>query len=148
MKAIAAMSQNRVIGAGDSIPWHIPAELKFFKATTLGSAILMGRKTFESIGKPLPGRENIVLSRQKLTIPGVTVINDISEINTDKEIFLIGGAQLYTLFLEKCSELFLTVVHRNVEGDVFFPDFENIFYLSETIQKGDEFSSYNYKKSA
>jgi dihydrofolate reductase len=134
VKAIAAMSLNRVIGSQGRIPWHLPEDLKFFKRTTLGHVILMGRKTYNSLGKPLPGRENWVVSSR--FIPGVRVIRDLREITEPgdgRELFLIGGAQLYAELLTKCSDLFLTLVKREVAGDTFFPPFESTFRLEETI---------------
>src|SRR5258705_5361708 len=103
------MSLNRVIGAQGKIPWHLPEDLKFFKQTTLGHVILMGRKTYESLGKPLPGRENWVVSSK--SIPGVRVIrslNEIAEPGGGRELFLIGGAELYAALLLKRSVHFLT----------------------------------------
>jgi dihydrofolate reductase len=134
VKAIAAMSLNRVIGAQGKIPWHLPEDLKFFKRTTLGHVILMGRKTYESLGKPLAGRENWVVSSR--SIPGVRVIRDLHEIaepGEGRELFLIGGAQLYSELLLKCSELFLTLVKREVAGDTYFPPFESAFRLEEIV---------------
>jgi dihydrofolate reductase len=134
VKAIAAMSLNRVIGAHGRIPWHLPEDLKFFKQMTLGHVILMGRKTYDSLGKPLAGRENWVVSRR--SIPGVRVIRDLREITEPgggRELFLIGGARLYAELLTKCSDLFLTLVKREVSGDTFFPPFESAFRLEEVI---------------
>lgn len=146
MKAIAAMSENRVIGAEGKIPWHLSDDLKFFKRTTLGHIILMGRKTYDSLGKPLPGRENWVLTRGK-DIEGVRVFHDVSEITepTDgRELFLIGGAQLYESLLPYCSELFLTLVKREVEGDAFFPPFEDDFEMKEILFETPEMEVRRY----
>ena len=110
MIAIAAMSRNRVIGAEGRIPWHIPDDLKFFKRTTLGHIIVMGRKTYDSLGKPLPGRENWVVSREA-EIPGVRVLRSfdaVEEPSDGRLLYLIGGAQLYAALLPRCSELLLT----------------------------------------
>lgn len=141
MIAIAAMSRNRVIGAEGRIPWHISEDLKFFKRTTLGHIILMGRKTYDSLGKPLPGRENIVISREA-EIPGVTVlrcIDAIQEPTDGRQLYLIGGAQLYAALLPRCSEILLTRIARDVEGDTFFPEFENEFDSGEILLTGDDF---------
>lgn len=138
MIAIAAMSRNRAIGIEGSIPWHIPEDLKFFKRTTLGHIIVMGRKTYDSLGKPLPGRENWVVSRDA-EIPGVRVLRSFDEIgeSTDgRRVYLIGGAQLYASLLPKCSEILLTRVDREVEGDTFFPPFEDHFDAGEVIESG------------
>src|SRR5215831_377967 len=136
-KAIAAMSLNRVIGAGGKIPWHLPEDFKWFKKMTTGHVIVMGRKTYESIGKPLPNRTTIVLSRSHMKINGVRVIVDLKELNSlepelaGREIFVCGGAQVYQHALPMCSDLYLTLVKRNVEGDTYFPAFEDRFTLEE-----------------
>ena len=139
MIAIAAMSRNRVIGADGKIPWYISEDLKFFKRTTLGHIIVMGRKTYDSLGKPLPGRENWVLSRGA-QIDGVTMLRSfdaIQEPSDGRKLYIIGGAELYTALLPTCSELLLTHVDNEVEGDTFFPDFENNFDAGEVVQSGE-----------
>src|SRR5271166_2104453 len=96
-KAIAAMSENRVIGDGGKIPWHLPEDFKWFKSTTMGHVIVMGRKTFESIGRPLPGRETIVLSRSGFKHPGVRTVSALSQIDPsgeERDIFICGGAEV------------------------------------------------------
>lgn len=148
MKAIAAMSLNRAIGMEGQIPWHLPEDLKFFKRTTLGHVILMGRKTYDSIGKPLPGRESWVVTRGA-DIPGVRVIRDLAEVAPPadgREIFLIGGAQLYEALLPQCSELYLTLVKREVAGDAFFPAFEDEFELAEVLQESEEMEMRRYRR--
>src|ERR1044071_5307426 len=115
------MSENRVIGAAGKIPWHLPEDFKWFKRMTTGQIIVMGRKTFESIGKPLPNRTTIVLSRSARPIPGVRVISRLSEIDLKtetREIFIRGGAQVYAEALPLCSDLYLTLVKQSVAGDV------------------------------
>ena len=97
-KAIAAMSLNRVIGAGNKIPWHLPEDFKWFKKMTMGNVVVMGRKTFESIGRPLPNRETIVVSRSQFTFPGVRTIGNLGEIDLNgeqREVFICGGAEIY-----------------------------------------------------
>src|SRR2546422_1697391 len=122
LKAIAAMSLNRVIGAGNKIPWHLPEDFKWFKKLTTGHVIVMGRKTFESIGKPLPNRTTIVLTRSPELIRGAQTISDLRQIESlnpgvaGREVFICGGAQLYQQALPFCSYLYLTVVKRVVEG--------------------------------
>jgi dihydrofolate reductase len=148
-QAIAAMSQNRVIGAGNKIPWHLPDDFKWFKQKTIGNVIVMGRKTFQSIGKPLPNRETIVLSRSQFSFPGVRTISDLSQIilgNESREIFICGGAQIYEQALPLCSDLFLTLVKREVEGDAFFPRFEDHFELAEEIRDTAEFKILHYRR--
>src|ERR1035437_3292089 len=145
--AIAAMSLNRVIGAGNKIPWHLPEDFKWFKQTTTGHVIVMGRKTFESIGKPLPNRETIVLSRSQFQFPGVKTIRGLEELQSlagDRQVFICGGAQIYAQALPLCSDLYLTLVEREVEGDAFFPPFEERFELVEEIRDAPEFKVLHY----
>jgi dihydrofolate reductase len=123
---IAAMANNRVIGFENQMPWHLPADLKHFKALTLGKPIVMGRKTYESLGRPLPNRRNIVLSRQSdLMIPGVDVFADLpsvlTELEQEAEIMIIGGAILYQEALALAQQLYLTQIDLDVRGDAFFP---------------------------
>jgi len=149
-KAIAAMSLNRVIGSGNKIPWHLPEDFKWFKKMTTGHIIVMGRKTFESISRPLPNRTTVVLSRSPMQIGGVETISDLDQIqsrvgpNDAREIFICGGAQLYERALPICSDLYLTLVKRTVEGDTFFPSFENQFMLREQILDTPEFKISHY----
>jgi dihydrofolate reductase len=150
MIAIAAMSRNRVIGVEGRIPWHISEDLKFFKRTTLGHIIVMGRKTYDSLGKPLPGRENWVVSREA-EIPGVRVLRSfetVEEPSDGRRLYLIGGAQLYAALLPRCSELLLTRVDREVEGDTFFPDFENHFDTGEVLESGPGYEIYRHLRTA
>jgi dihydrofolate reductase len=147
-KAIAAMSENRVIGRGNKIPWHLPEDFKWFKSMTTGQVIVMGRKTFESIGKPLPNRATIVLSRRPMPIPGVQVVSALSEIDVagdPREIFICGGAQIYEQALPQCSDLYLTLVKGRVDGDAFFPPFEHQFELVDQILERDEFVIRHYR---
>lgn len=142
---------NRVIGAGNKIPWHLPEDFKWFKQLTTGNVIVMGRKTFESIGKPLPNRETIVLSRSQFSYPGVRTVRYLGEINLateSREIFICGGAQIYELALPLCSDLYLTVVKREVEGDAFFPAFEDRFELAEELRDTPDFKILRYHQRA
>lgn len=142
------MSLNRVIGAGNTIPWHLPEDFKWFKQKTTGNVIVMGRKTFESIGKPLPNRETIVLSRSGFSYPGVRTISALREMRPAAEsrtVFICGGAQIYAQALPLCSDLFLTLVKREVEGDAFFPPFEDRFELVEEIRDAPEFKILHYR---
>ncbi|WP_269522130.1 dihydrofolate reductase [Coraliomargarita parva] len=144
LKAIAAMAENRVIGNGGNIPWYLPEDFKWFKKVTMGGILVMGRKTYESIGKPLPGRETFVLSRQPREIPGVHCFTDLSMLehmeDTGKTVWIAGGGEIYKQMLPYCDELFLTRVHRTVEGDAFFPDFETAFSLKETVLQNEDFT--------
>ena len=148
--AIVAMASNRVIGRDGKLPWHIPEDLRFFKKTTLGHPILMGRKTFESIGKPLPGRQNIVLSRTMPPREGVTVIQDIASLGSvcpcGEKVFLIGGAQLFAELLPQCDGLYLTWIEQPYEGDVLLPPFEHLFDLHEVLGRGEGFEFRYYRR--
>lgn len=147
--AIAALSENRVIGSGNAIPWRLPEDFKFFKATTMGHVLVMGRKTFESIGRPLPGRETIVLSRSGFAHPGVRMVTSLDELPpliVDRRVFICGGAEIYRLALPRCAELYLTHVKRTVEGDTFFPPFEDHFVPAETLQDNADFCIVRYRR--
>ena len=150
LKAIAAMSLNRVIGQGNQLPWHLPEDFRWFKQTTTGHILLMGRKTFESVGRPLPNRTTIVLSRAGFLHPGVTTIRSLQELklpeNDPREIFVCGGAQIYAELLPRCDELFLTVVQREVAGDAFFPPFEDGFELKVELAKTADFKILHYRR--
>jgi dihydrofolate reductase len=146
-KAIAAMSENRVIGRGNQIPWHLPEDFKWFKQTTTGHVLVMGRKTFESIGRPLPNRTTLVLSRGGFAHPGVVTIRTPAEIaahSAGRTVFIAGGAEIYAQLLPFCSELLLTRVKRTVEGDAFFPPFEERFQFAETIADNPDFTILRY----
>jgi dihydrofolate reductase len=150
--AIVAMSSNRVIGRDGTLPWHYPEDLKFFKRTTLGHPILMGRTTFESIGRPLPGRQNIVLSRTMERHEGITVIRDVSElvqhVPADSTVFVIGGAQVYGDLLPQCDGLYLTWIEQAYEGDTFLPPFEHLFTLKEVMEKTEALEFRYYERSS
>ncbi|MCB1210472.1 MAG: dihydrofolate reductase [Verrucomicrobiales bacterium] len=148
--AIVAMAANRVIGREGKLPWHFPEDLKFFKRTTLGHPILMGRATFESIGKPLPGRENVVLSNTMSPTDGITVLRDVSELATAcpdaKTIYVIGGARLFADLLPKCDGLYLTAVRGDYEGDVFLPPFEHLFDLNHIVETTPDLEFRYYRR--
>jgi dihydrofolate reductase len=123
---IAAMSSNKIIGQNNTIPWHIPEEMYHFKKSTMGHAVIMGRKTFESIGKALPGRLNIVLSKNKgLHIPGCKVTDSLTKAiqccQDQKKSFIIGGQSIYQESLELVDTILLSILDREYEGDTFFP---------------------------
>jgi dihydrofolate reductase len=147
-KAIAAMSENRVIGHGNRIPWHLPEDFKWFKKMTTGQIVVMGRKTFESIGRPLPNRETIVLSQSGFSYPGVQTARDLSEVPVDgaREVFICGGAQIYEQALPRSSDLFLTRVKRIVEGDAFFPRFEDLFERVAIVTDSPEFTIEHWRR--
>jgi dihydrofolate reductase len=124
---IVAMASNRVIGLNNKMPWHLSADLKRFKKITMGSPILMGRKTFESIGRPLPGRTNIILTRNPAyTQEGCVVVNDLETAiwtgcRNSGEIFVIGGSDLYAALLPRAETIYLTEIRKEFPGDTFFP---------------------------
>ncbi|MGX9461753.1 type 3 dihydrofolate reductase [Shewanella sp. A14] len=127
---IAAMANNRVIGKDNKMPWHLPEDLRHFKAITLSKPIVMGRKTFESIGRPLPGRLNIVISRNTEFSPeGVTCVTNyedaIAAAGECEELVIIGGGQLYAQLLPKADVLYLTMIDLDTDGDTFFPDWDD-----------------------
>ncbi len=183
-KAIAAMSLNRVIGAGNKIPWHLPEDFKWFKQTTMGNVVVMGRKTFESLGRPLPNRKNLVLTRHPQSLikqhpeifgqyhewrgggylkrayqfhfarlgekreTEIFIFNSLDKLNPEEfpnDIFICGGSQIYEQALPRCSDLYLTLVKREVEGDAFFPAFEDKFDLVATLREEPEFKILHYR---
>lgn len=148
---IVAMTNDRVIGKDGDLPWHLPEDLKFFKKTTLGHPIIMGRKTYDSIGKPLPKRKNIVLTRnQDWQADGVEVIHapeDIYELQLDVDkAFIIGGAEVYQLYLPLLDELIITHIAENYMGDTFFPEYKEFFPNEKNIQKEIDFNIISHKR--
>ncbi len=128
LSLIWAMDSNRLIGSDNALPWHLPADLAFFKRTTLGKPILMGRKTYQSIGRPLPGRQNIVITRDPgFSVAGCDIapgINAALRLCADaEEVMLIGGASLYEQAIGRASRLYITQIHGQFEGDTWFPEF-------------------------
>ncbi|WP_431483167.1 dihydrofolate reductase [Pseudomonas solani] len=159
LSLIAALAQNRVIGRDNQLPWHLPADLKHFKALTLGKPIIMGRKTWDSLGRPLPGRLNLVVSRQAgLQLEGAEVFASLEEAvvraeawareEDAEEVMLIGGAQLYTQGLEHGDRLYLTRVELAPEGDAFFPEVSDAdWHLASSIEHeaGDATPAYAFQ---
>ena len=140
-----------MIGAGNKIPWHLPEDFKWFKQLTTGNVVVMGRKTFESIGRPLPNRETVILSRSGFAHPGTRTVASLGEVplaGETREVFICGGAEIYAQALAFCSDLFLTVVKRTVEGDAFFPAFEDRFELVEELRDTTEFRILHYRNRA
>jgi len=134
--AVVAMDPNRLIGAGGTLPWHLPEDLAFFKKTTLGHPVLMGRRTFESIGRPLPKRRNIVLTRDReWRHDSVEVIHSHAEIPvTDEKIFVIGGAEIYRALAARIDEWLVSHVHNTHEGDTHLAAFEADFPNVEIVE--------------
>ena len=151
MKAIAAISLNRVIGCGGKIPWHLPEDFKWFKQCTSGQVVLMGRKTFASLGKPLPNRTNLVVSRGA-EIPGVEMARDLAAFDpkryAPRAVWVIGGAEIYAQLLPRCTDLYLSVVQREVEGDAFFPPFEDAFEQVDVPLRTPDFEVRHFRRRA
>ena len=148
---IVAMDKNNLIGKNNKIPWHIPGELKRFRAITMGKPIIMGRKTFESIGKPLDGRENVVLTNNKsYKQTGVKIYNNISEVISDftnyDEIFIIGGSEIYALVLPLAHKLYVTKIDKIYDGDTWFPKIRyNEWKIQESTQITEETTQTQYE---
>ncbi len=137
---IVAMASNRVIGHANGLPWRLPADLALFKRLTMGHPIIMGRLTHESIGKPLPGRHNIVVSRTPgLKLPGCTVAATLEEAyraaGATEEVFVIGGAQLYEAALESADRIYLTRVEAEIPGDTRFPAFDPDSWVETEVSR-------------
>ena len=149
---IAALNRKRVIGNKGKLPWHISEDLKRFKRLTVGHAVLMGRKTFESMGKPLSDRRNVVLTSK--TIPGVesysTIAAALVALKEEEKIFVIGGGKIFEQFLDRVDELHLTLVDIDVDGDTFFPSYEHLIgtrfmLVNEEKHEGYTFRDYTTK---
>jgi dihydrofolate reductase len=144
LTAVVAMTPDRVIGKGGTLPWHLPEDLAFFKRTTSGHPIVMGRKTYESIGRPLPKRRNIVLTRDReWSAPGVEVIHAPEDLTTlpdlDGHVFVIGGSEIYAAFLPTLDDLLVSHLFDNHGGDTWLPKFEHVFPNSEVMETHDAF---------
>lgn len=150
-KAIVAMASNRVIGRDGALPWYLPEDFKWFKKTTLGRPIIMGRKTWQSIGRPLPGRRNIVVSRSWQEAPeGAEIVGSVDALNglgLEGEVFVIGGAGLYAKMLSMCAEVLLSYVFEAHQGDTTLPPFEADFAEPEIVERFDEFEVRRYART-
>jgi len=151
LSLIAAMDSNRLIGCKNQLPWHLPADLQHFKTTTMGKPIIMGRKTWESLGRPLPGRLNVVITRDtNYLAEGATVTHSLEEalqaVKDADEPMIIGGANLYTQALPSVDRLYLTRVDGEFEGDAWFPEFSETEWLlsAEEKHEPDEKNRYFY----
>jgi dihydrofolate reductase len=150
---IFAMDKQNTIGKDNQLPWHLPADLAFFKKVTSGHSVIMGRKTFESIGRPLPGRENIVLTSNKdVTFPGCKMVYDFEQLVTklkasSEEVFVIGGAEVYRQLLPFADKMYITLIHHSFEGDSYFPDFDQKEWTILSQEKGikNEKNPYDYE---
>ncbi|HNQ11707.1 MAG TPA: dihydrofolate reductase [Bacteroidia bacterium] len=148
---IAAVSENNVIGNENKLPWRLSSDLMLFKKLTMGNTVVMGRKTYESIGKALPGRRNIVLSRNpKLKIKGCEVMPSLFETYkacaSDDFVFIIGGAEIYTQAIKDADLLYLTRVHTTLEGDAFFPEIRTIDWMTVKLVnfRADEKNEFDF----
>lgn len=151
LSLIVAISENKAIGKNNQLLWHLPGDLKFFKNTTSGKAIIMGRKTYESIGRPLPNRRNIVISSQAdLRIDGCETVTSLTAAidlcRQDEEAIIIGGGSIYEQALGMCTKMYLTKVHHVFEADTFFPPFEHLGWkeISREDHPADEKNPYPY----
>lgn len=146
---VAALDEAQGLGRNNQLLCHLPADLQYFKATTLGKPIIMGRKTYESIGKPLPGRTNIVISNTQTKIAGVEIYNSIEKAlsahSSEPELMIIGGAQLYKNTINIVNRLYITKIHHRFDADVFFPPIDSTIWIckKEAFRKRDEKNSYD-----
>lgn len=148
---VAAASDNNVIGKNGQLPWKMPADMKFFKDLTVGHVVIMGRKTYESMGKPLPDRKNIVITRNKFfKAKDAIVLSSLTEafdmFTDEKEVFVIGGAQIYSQALQKAHKIYLTRIHCVVEGDAHFvqPSEKEWVETSQKSHSADNKNPYSY----
>ena len=148
IKIIVAISKNRVIGDSNKLIWHLPADLKRFKEVTGGHSIVMGRKTYQSIGKPLPNRRNIIITRdENYEVDGCEVVNSIEEalLLTNSDCFIIGGGEIYKQTLHIADQIYLTQVDEEFDGDTTFPELSAHWYVSKKEDfEADEKNPYNY----
>ncbi len=150
---VFAMSDSRVIGKGNGLPWRIPEDLKHFKSVTMGHAVISGRKTYDSVGKPLPGRRNIIVTRDaSLKREGAEVVTSLEEAltlayQTDPEPIILGGSEIFALTLPIATKMIVTFVHRDVEGDAYFPAIDwsawrEVWRRPATTEKDVEFAEF------
>ena len=151
LSIIVAVADNNVIGKDNKLIWHLPADLKYFKTLTMGAPIIMGRKTFESIGKPLPGRISVIVTKDmEYKSDGCIVVHSlesaIEAVKSYKEAFVIGGEQIYRQFIDVADKIYLTRVYEKFEGDSFFPDINSqLWQMTEKADyKPDEKNKYRY----
>lgn len=151
LSIVVAIAENNAIGKDNQLLWHLPADLKHFKQITTGHTIIMGRKTYDSIGRPLPNRRNIVITRsQGLEIPGIEVVNHLDEAvglcSNEAEVFIIGGAEIYKLALARTNRIYLTRVHKSYDADAFFPEIDTNTWEETAVERHepDEKNSLAY----
>ncbi len=146
---VAAMSENRVIGTHGQLPWRLPEDLKHFKKLTVDRTVIMGRKTFDEIKRPLDNRRNVVITRNHAFQPyGVTVVPSLNEAlalaATEAEVFVIGGGDIFRLALPRADRLYLTVIHAQIEGDTFFPEFDKAVWALEEEERHEADEKHAY----
>lgn len=150
---LVAMDKNKTIGLDNDLPWRLPNDLKFFKEKSTGNTIIMGRKTYESMGKPLPHRKNVVLTKKQTDFPDeIEVINKIDTIydwdttNPEKELFVIGGGNIFRQVMPQADRMYITWIDEAFEGDTYFPDFDESDWELTSKEKGEknEKNPYNY----
>lgn len=148
---VAAIAKNRVIGKNNRLPWRLPRDMQHFREVTTGKPVIMGRKTFESIGKALPGRKNIILTRDSnFRAEGCVVVHSVEEalaaVEGTQEIMVIGGAEIYKAFLPRVERMYLTEIHADFEGDTFFPEYDPSEWQETERQDfpADEKNPYRY----
>lgn len=147
---ILAMDQNRIIGLNNDLPWRLPADLAYVKKTTMGHTILMGRKTYESIGRPLPGRRNVIFTRNTdFSAAGCEVVHTLEEALEKyamERLFVIGGAEIYRLFLPVVDRMYITEIHHEFVGDTYFPEVDHSEWKEVSRERGvrDEKNLYDY----
>jgi dihydrofolate reductase len=151
---IVATSLNQAIGKDNQLLWHLPADLNFFKSTTMGCSVVMGRKTFQSIGRTLPGRQNVVITRDKsfnadkqfdLTVVG-SIDEALVKLHAEKEVFIIGGGEIYKQSIDSVDTIYITLVHTVIDGDVYFPEIDKSKFdlVWEEKHVADEKNKFDY----
>ncbi len=142
---IAAVGKNLELGKDNKLIWNIPNDLKYFKEKTQNKTVVMGRKTYESIGKPLKNRKNIVLTRQNINIDNVETVNNYQELlKTNEDVFIIGGEQIYKMFLPYADNIYLTEINDSKDADSYFPEFNKDLYEKEVIRE-EKYNDLKYK---
>ncbi|MBS1522628.1 MAG: dihydrofolate reductase [Bacteroidetes bacterium] len=147
---VVAIAENYAIGKNNQLLWHMPADLKHFKQITSGHTVIMGRKTYDSVGKPLPNRRNIIITRQEITIPGCEVVKSVEEALElcagEEEVFIVGGAEIYKLAMNKTDRIYLTIIHHSFDADTFFPEIDYMEWkeASREDHPADEKHKYAY----
>ena len=147
---VVAIAENYAIGKNNQLLWHMPADLKHFKRITSGHTVIMGRRTYDSVGKPLPNRRNIIITRQDISIPGCEVVKSVDEALElcagEEEVFIVGGAEIYKLAMDQTDRIYLTIIHHSFDADTVFPEIDYMQW-KETAREDhqpDEKHKYSY----